>query len=507
MLFVEDVEHDAVLIARELKHGGFDVSYERVDTAEAMDSALDLRKFDIVISDWSMPRFSAPMALAVVKKRGLKLPFIIVSGTVSEELAVEALHAGAHDFIAKGKLARLNNAVNRGLRAEALRAEKAKTEEQLLVSDRMATVGTLTSSIAHEIDNPLAALLANLAFATEELAAFRAVVGDGTLAGHLERVDLALQDAREASGRVREIARDLELFAQLEEVRSEAVDLRPVIESSLRLAGTDLRCRARWVIDLEEGLPPVRGSEGRLGQVFLNLILNAAQSLPKERTGANEIRIVGRSEGGRVIVEVHDTGEGIPPASLGRIFDPFYTTRPEGHGTGLGLSICRQIVADLEGSLDARSELGAGTTIRIELPSARADRAAAPSPAPDVGGTRGRILVVDDEPLIRSAVRRMLAPDHDVIGISSVREAVERAQAGEAFDAVLCDFVMPELTGMDLLAEFAAISEDLARRVIFMTGGSFFPGATEFLERIENPKVEKPFDAAALRSVIRSLTD
>jgi len=506
VLFVEDVEHDAVLIARELKHGGFDVSCERVDTAEAMDSALDLRTFDIVISDWSMPRFSAPMALAVVKKRGLKLPFIIVSGTVSEELAVEALHAGAHDFIAKGKLARLNNAVNRGLRAAALRAEKAKMEEQLLVSDRMATVGSLTSSIAHEIDNPLAALLANLAFATEELAALRGVVGDGTLAGHLERVDLALQDAREASGRVREIARDLELFAQSEEVRSEAVDLRPVIESSLRLAGTDLRCRARWVIDLEEGLPPVRGSEGRLGQVFLNLILNAAQSLPMGRASSNEIRIVGRSEGGRVIVEVHDTGEGIPPASLGRIFDPFYTTRPEGHGTGLGLSICRQIVADLEGSLDARSELGAGTTIRLELPSARANRSAEPPPSPDAGGTKGRILVVDDEPVIRSAVRRMLAPDHDVIGISSVREAVERAQAGEAFDAVLCDFVMPELTGMDLLAEFAAISADLARRVIFMTDGSFLPGGAGFLEGIENPKVEKPFDAAALRSVLRSVT-
>ena len=216
---------------------------------------------------------------------------------------------------------------------------------------------------------------------------------------------------------------------------------------------------------------------------------------------------MGRSENGRVIVEVRDNGEGIPPASLGKIFEPFYTTRPEGHGTGLGLSICRQIVADLEGTMEARSELGAGTTIRLELPSARSLRAQAPaSAAEDGGGARGRILVVDDEPVIRSAVRRMLAPEHDVVGISSVREAVERAQTGERYDAVLCDFVMPELTGMDLLAEFAAISESLARRVIFMTGGSYFPGAAEFLEGIENPKVEKPFDAAALRSAIRSVT-
>ena len=256
VLFVEDVEHDAVLIARELKQGGFDVSSVRVDTAEAMDSALDLGDFDVVISDWSMPRFSAPMALAVVKKRGLKLPFIIVSGTVSEELAVEALHAGAHDFIAKGKLARLNNAVNRGLRAQALRGEKARMEEQLLVSDRMATIGTLTSSIAHEIDNPLAALLANLDFATGELEALRGVAVEATIAGHLERIDLALRDARDASERVREIAQDLEVFSQTEEDRPETVDLRPVIESSLRMAGTDLRCRARWVVDLRTTFRP-----------------------------------------------------------------------------------------------------------------------------------------------------------------------------------------------------------------------------------------------------------
>jgi len=172
-LIVEDVERDAVLVARELARGGFDVSFERVDTPEMMSAALAKQPWDIIISDYSMPSFSGPAALALVKERKLDLPFIIVSGTVGEETAVESIRAGAHDFMAKGKFARLIPAVERELRDAVLRAERTKMQEQLLISDRMASVGTLAAGVAHEINNPLAVLMANLTFAAEDIAELR----------------------------------------------------------------------------------------------------------------------------------------------------------------------------------------------------------------------------------------------------------------------------------------------------------------------------------------------
>src|SRR5688572_5144328 len=157
-LLAEDVERDALLLVKELERGGFDVSFERVETAEGLASALDRQAWDIVVSDYTMPRFNAPQALALVKERRLDLPFIIVSGTVDEETAVGAIRAGAHDFMAKGRLARLVPAIERELQEAQLRTERVRLEQQLVISDRMASVGTLAAGVAHEINNPLCAL-------------------------------------------------------------------------------------------------------------------------------------------------------------------------------------------------------------------------------------------------------------------------------------------------------------------------------------------------------------
>jgi len=323
-LLVEDVEQDAQLVLRELKRGGFDVAYERVDTPEAMSVALARQPWDVVISDHSMPRFSAPLALALVKEQRLDLPFIIVSDMVNEDIAVEAIHGGAHDFMAKGKLGRLIPAIERELRDVTLRAERCKLQEQLLVSDRMASVGTLAAGVAHEINNPLAVVLANLEMATRsvsELAKRMALPDD---------LEESLKDATDCAERIRDIVRDLKIFSRAEDDRRAPVDTRRVLESTLRMAWNEIRHRAR-LVKLYGAVPPVEANESRLGQVFLNLIVNAAQAIPEGHAEANEIRVATRlGPTGGVVVEIADSGCGMPPEVLRRIFTPFYTTKPVG---------------------------------------------------------------------------------------------------------------------------------------------------------------------------------
>jgi len=517
-LIVEDVERDAVLVARELARGGFDVSFERVDTPEMMSAALAKQPWDIIISDYSMPSFSGPAALALVKERKLDLPFIIVSGTVGEETAVESIRAGAHDFMAKGKFARLIPAVERELRDAVLRAERTKMQEQLLISDRMASVGTLAAGVAHEINNPLAVLMANLTFAAEDIAELRqdvrskenGVAGEEAtndrLATRLREIEEPLRDAREAADRIRLIVRDLKIFSRGDEEKRGAVDIRRVLESSLRMAWNEIRHRAQLVKDYGN-VPPVEGNEGRLGQVFLNLIVNAAQAMPEGRADQSEIRITTKQDDvGRVVVEVRDTGSGIPESVLSKIFDPFFTTKPIGVGTGLGLAICHRIVTAIGGQIVVESQVGKGTVIRTILPVALEDASeVTPPPVALVSGRRGRILVVDDEPMLGIAVRRMLSGEHEVLAVTSAQDAIGRLSQGERFDVILCDLMMPEVTGMDLHAELLRIAPEQAEKVVFMTGGAFTSRAREFLDQVRNPRVEKPFDVGNLRALVHSL--
>ena len=499
-LLVEDVEHDSVLVLRELKRGGYDVTFERVETSEAMAAALARQPWDIVLSDYSLPRFSAPMALALVKERGLDLPFIIVSGTVNEEIAVKAIHAGAQDFMAKGKLARLIPAIERELRDVGLRAEQKKLQDQLLISDRMASMGTLAAGVAHEINNPLACVMANLDLATRALGRN----GNEPATGDLAEIREELRDAREAVERIRNIVRDLKVFSRSPDDQTGPVELQRVMESTLRMAWNEIRYRARLVKHYGE-TPPVEANEARLGQVFLNLIVNAAQAIPEGHVEDHEIHVTtGVEPGGGVVVEIADTGVGMAPEVMARLFTPFFTTKPVGVGTGLGLSICHRIVTGLGGTIDVRSEVGEGTTFRVVLPAAQHDvpAQAASLPAAQPSGRRGRVLVVDDEPMITRAVQRILGGEHDVVAMDDPAAALQRVIAGERFDVILCDLMMPQMTGMDLHAELSMRARDQAARMVFITGGAFTPEARSFLDHTPNQRVEKPFDPMQLRALI-----
>jgi PAS domain S-box-containing protein len=388
--------------------------------------------------------------------------------------------------------------------------ERKRLEDQVLVAGRMSAVGTLSGGVAHEINNPLAYVMSNIDFAHQEVAAVleapRRGDGDG-LGDRLVDVKEALDEARHGAERVRNIVRDLKTFSKAEEGKARGpVRVRQVLESSINLAWNEIRHRARLVESFED-VPAVLANEARLGQVFVNLLVNAAQAMPEGQAESNQIMVVARRVGAdTVCVEVRDTGCGIPAEALTRVFDPFFTTKQVGSAMGLGLSICYGIVHGIGGEIEVESTPGRGSTFRVLLPAASAQAADAEADPADVAaGRRGRVLVIDDEPMVVATLKRVLARHHDVTTTTSARDALERLQAGQRYDAVLCDLMMPDMSGMALHDTLARDLPELAERMIFITGGAFTPRGAEFLERVQNPCLDKPFDVAALLSIVRTL--
>jgi len=495
VLSIEDNPDDYAMLVRHLQRGGYVVAAHRVETREALIAALR-EPWDIVFSDWMLPGFTGLDALAVCRELGADLPFIVVSGTIGEELAVDALRGGAADFILKDRLARLLPAVARELHERGVRAEHRRVQEQLVISDRMASIGLLAAGVAHEINNPLAAAMSNLELATMELQAL-------VTSPQLSAISEEIGDARTATLRIRDIVRDLKLFSRAADETSGAIDLHRVLESTLRMASNEVRHRASVVRELAP-VPQVDGNESRVGQVFLNLIVNAAQSIPPGNAKANTITVATRTgPDGWPVVEIRDTGCGMAPEVRDRIFTPFFTTKGIGEGTGLGLSICHRIVTGIGGTITVESEVGRGTTFEVRLPpSSRAVIRDTGQHTATSFVRRGRILVIDDEQLVTNALYRLLRSSHEVVIEQRGREALERIRNRERFDVILCDLMMPEVTGMQLCDALRAEAPDQAAAMIFLTGGAFSPEARAFLDRVRNPRIEKPFTLPALTALI-----
>ena len=269
------------------------------------------------------------------------------------------------------------------------------------------------------------------------------------------------------------------------------------------MTSNEVRHRARLTRDYGD-VAPVNGNESRLGQVFLNLIVNAAQAIPEGDAGSNEIKIITRMDlSGRVAIEFHDTGAGIPAEVLPHIFDAFFTTKAATAGTGLGLAICHRIVAEHDGEISVKSRTGSGTVFRVVLRAANQKTAAPPTATPGILAARaGRVLVVDDEQMLCNAIERILGADHYVTTVTSARDALSRLGGGERFDLILCDLMMPEMTGMDLSDELLQSMPDQAKKFIFMSGGVFTDNARAFLARSSNEVIDKPFKGAGLRQMV-----
>ena len=375
--------------------------------------------------------------------------------------------------------------------------ERKRLQAQLAHADRLAALGALAAGVAHEINNPLAYLSLSARAVSDLLAGANLPVE--TLAQVREFLDNVLTGA----DRVAAIVRDLRAFTRSDEQEQpHAVSVRDVVDAALRLAGHELRQRAQVSASVPGDLF-VLATTRALEQVVVNLLVNAAHAT-KEGNGHGTIEVrAAATESGSITLEVEDHGVGIPAVDLPRIFEPFFTTKPTGVGTGLGLSVCHSLVTKMGGTIEIASKATAGTTVRVVLPAATPSEAriARAKSEPPAETSPLRVLVIDDEPLIGEAVAALLSHAHHPTFALGGEEGLERALEGE-FDVVLCDLTMPYVSGMDLFARLREVRPALAARTVFMTGGATIPRVAEFLARVENPRIDKPFRVAALLRVL-----
>lgn len=382
-------------------------------------------------------------------------------------------------------------------------------QAKLTQSDRLATIGMLAASIAHEVNNPLTYVMHYVERLEREI---EELLPQEASARALQLAQGA-RAAVEGCNRVRDIVRDLKTFSRVEDGISVPIDVNRALRSALQMAGHQIRARARLTVGLG-ALPAVRAHDGRLCQVFLNLLLNAAQAIDRAADKREQcVEVRSWTEAGFVHVAIRDTGGGIDPEQLPRLFEPFFTTKPHGVGTGLGLWICREIVQEIGGEIRVSSTPREGTEITVVLPVAAGGMIHVSSvpPEPDsktlfVGNLR-RILVVEDEPALRELLAETLGEHADVTTASSGCEARELLEHDPEFDAILCDVMMPGMSGADLHAWVDRTYPALAPRMIFMTGASHSAGVREFLAGVGNECLDKPFRVRDVERVLDRVID
>jgi two-component system, cell cycle sensor histidine kinase and response regulator CckA len=397
-------------------------------------------------------------------------------------------------------------------------------------SDRLASMGMLAAGVAHEINNPLAYVLYNLeslsidlpklaAAAERSLKAWQAhQAGEGPTptADELAWLDPTqwndvidhTRDALDGTQRIGRITKAIGMFSRVESSQRSPVDLNYAIECATTMAMNDIKFRAKLVTNFG-ALPAIWASVGKLSQIFLNLLINAAHAFEEGNLEHNRIWIRTWTRGENVFAEVKDSAKGISAANLSQIFEPFFTTKPIGVGSGLGLPICRNIVDEFGGEIQVESELGKGTCFTVRLPIGRglsqAPPPANPTGTPPVHGVRGRVLIIDDEGGIRKVMARVLGSDHDVVMAASGQAACAILEHDQGFDVILCDLMMPEVSGVDVHQWLAKTHPTVAERVVFLSGGAFMPKAASYIASISNRRLDKPFASAELKQLVAEL--
>jgi PAS domain S-box-containing protein len=406
--------------------------------------------------------------------------------------------------------------------------ERRNLQAQLAQSDRLASMGMLAAGVAHEINNPLAYILYNLESLTEDLTGLVDSIRDcqakmkdrygpesveqtvddaakGVNPAMLNDILERLHESLGGTRRIRDITRGLGTFSRVEMDQLVPVNLRHVIEAAMNMCFNEIKYRARVVKDYGN-TPTVAASEGRLSQVFLNLFVNAAHAIDEGDVEGNEIRVRTWTEGKTVCAEVRDTGRGIAPEHFDHLFEPFYTTKAIGEGSGLGLPISKEIVEGYGGTITVESEVNKGTTFLVRIPFQAEEVAPAPTveSAEEREPVHGRILIVDDEDPIRVAMVRILR-GHETVQASTGEDAMQILEEDQRFDLILCDMMMPKASGMDLHTWLSKENPQLAKQVVFITGGAFTSRAREYLKQVDNIRLEKPFDVANFKRTVSEM--
>ncbi|MBN1208588.1 MAG: PAS domain-containing protein [Myxococcaceae bacterium] len=380
--------------------------------------------------------------------------------------------------------------------------DRKRLEMQLRLADRLSCIGTLAAGVVHEINNPLAYVCSNLSFLEALLA--RPTLAPDTLPELRE----VLAETQEGIQRMRTIVQDVKTFARSDEERCSPVSVPQAIDGALRLVRKQLQYRAGLERALEP-VPAVLGNEGRLGQVLVNLLVNALQAFTQSDPERNRVRISARSRApDRVVIEVEDNGSGMSPEVRQHLFDPFFTTKAAGAGSGLGLAISQSIIQSMGGTIEVESEPGRGSVFRLVLPAVQAPERSevhAREAVLEPRGPRRRLLLIDAEPAVGTSVRRLLQEAHEVESVQDVSLALRLLAGGARYDAILCDLMLPGMSGMDFLRELEQHDPGLARRTGFMSSGAFSTPARELMAAWPGEFLEKPFEPERLRSFVQRL--
>ena len=399
--------------------------------------------------------------------------------------------------------------------------EKTRQSARHEQVERLASLRRVTGGVGHAINNPLAFAQLNLDFVHDRLQGLKRAAPQSESAGatgsealpdslreDIRGIDGALADARVGLDRIGQIVRNLQRLSRVTDRDRRALNLETVLDESIDIARHQLKYPVR-VTKRYGHVPAAEGDALALGQAFLNLLVNAAQAIRPGAGGQDEIAISTTCDATNLVVEISDTGQGIAPDVMPHIFDPFFTTKEVNEGTGLGLAISSQIVRDHGGRLTVFSEPGRGTVCRVYLPSPEpfAPATASLSSLTPVGErreVRGRVLVIDDEPMIGQVIANLLSPRHDVVAVRNAWEAFGRLDQGERFDLVLCDLLMPDIGGPEVHDAVVSRWPSLIPNLVIMTGGAVNAEATAFLARTRCAILYKPFVAQELEDLIEA---
>jgi len=516
ILIVEDSEDDRLLLKNVLARGGYEITDERVETAEAMSAALTHERWDLVLSDHRMPRFSALAALKVYRERGCDMPFIVVSGSMGEEFAVSAMKAGAHDYIMKDNLTRLVPAVERELRETEMRRQRKvgeraleesnrrlqkalrelqDTQQKSVEQERLHALGQMASGVTHDFNNALSKILG---FTELLLTSPEKLQNLDMVREHLRSINTVARDAAQVVGRLREFYRPRRNTEQFK-----LVDLSAIIEQTVSLTEPKWKSGAQVngiTIRIQTELQPkvpVFADEAELREAFSNLVFNAVDALPQGGT----ITIRTSTQAEHAILEISDTGTGMTDEVRQHCFEPFFSTKG-GAGTGLGLASVYGIIQRHGGEIRIHSKPGQGSTFSIRLPVHTGQQAPPREAEPPVVPKNNplHVLVVEDEPMVRRIEAEYLTVDgHLVETAADGCEGLSKFRAGK-FDLVLVDRAMPEINGDQLTEAIKELDPDMP--VILVTGFEKTFGDSH-PERRADLTLSKPFSHASLREAVR----
>ncbi len=500
VLLIEDSDPDADLVKELLSDEAPEIDLHRVCRLSEAERVLP-NTFELILLDLGLPD---GVGLEVVKRvRGLAgtTPIVVLTGLGDERLARQCLEHGAQDFVRKGDLD--GYLLIRAIEHSRARERARDLERQLESADRLATLGQLAANVAHEVNNPATFVQLNndeLLTVIEELLEQRGI--DGPLGGALEEMRALLEENRTGINRIVALVRDLQAHTNNAVRTVSTADVNALCRSTCSLASRRLKDRVTLRFDLAP-VPILELDPGRLGQVLMNLLINASQA-GAEGDPQLEVCVATRYREGWLELNVSDTGVGIAPEHRRRIFEPFFTTKPAEKGTGLGLSICRDLIETMGGTITVAAGPVRGSVFSIRVP---ARPAAAPQPTEPSfrASPRKRVLLVDDDRTILRTLTRALAPYHDVTPANGGHEALLKA-AQQQFDVIVCDLVMPEMDGVQLIEELCSRYPEYTSRVCVLSGGATTIRTATFVEESGIPQLTKPASVRDLRSMIEEVT-